>query len=43
VAIIGTAKIGMPLIGVKVRPTTQGEVKKRGDNGTFNNEVFQTS
>jgi len=43
VATIGTAEIGMPLIGVKIRLTTQGEVKKRGDNGTFNNEVLQTS
>ncbi len=43
VATIGTAKIGMPLLGVKIRPITQGEVKKRGDNGTSNNETLQTS
>ncbi len=43
VAIIGIAIIGMPFVGVKIRPTTQGEVKKRGDNGTSNNEAFQTS
>jgi hypothetical protein len=43
VATIGTEKIGMPLIGVKVRLATQGEVKKKGDNATFNNETLQTS
>jgi hypothetical protein len=43
VVIIGTAKIGMSLISVKVKPTTQKEVKKKVDNGTFNNEAFQTS
>jgi hypothetical protein len=43
VATIGTTKIGMPLVGIKIRLTTQGEVKKTGDNGTSNNEAFQTS
>ncbi len=33
VATIGTVEIGMPLIGVKVRLTTQGEVKKRAPIG----------